>query len=52
MFQFAKKVGLLSENFNYPKGIFGSKRMQAVLNSFDKFGLGNDLVVTLKLNSF
>jgi len=49
MFHFAKDVGLLSEKFNYPKGIFGSKKMQTVLNSFDEYGLGNDLVVTLKM---
>ena len=49
MFQFAKDVGLLSEKFNYSKGIFGSKKMQTVLNSFDEYGLGNDLVVTLKM---
>ena len=50
MFQFAKEVGLLSNKYNYPKGIFGSKRLQAVLNSFDRFGLGNDIVVTLGKN--
>jgi len=48
MFYYARDIGLLSKKFNYPKGIIHAKRFQVLLNAFDKFGLGNDLVVTLK----
>ena len=48
MFSFSYDVGLLPNNFVFKKGIIFSKKFQNMLNIFDKFGLGNDIVVTLR----
>jgi SAM-dependent methyltransferase len=51
MFSFSYDVGLLPDKFSFKKGIFFSKKFQNILNIFDKFGLGNDIVVTIRKKS-
>lgn len=48
MFFYADDIGLLPKRFKSGRGIFSAKRMQNSLNIFDEFGLGNDIVVTIK----
>ena len=48
MFSYAVDIGLLPKRFKSGRGIFSAKRMQNSLNIFDEFGLGNDIVVTIK----
>ena len=47
MFLFANDVGLLPPR-SFLRGIFFSNKLQIILNIFDKFGMGNDIVVTIR----
>ena len=48
MFYYADDIGLLPKRFKSRRGVFSAKRMQNSLNIFDEFGLGNDIIVTIK----
>ena len=47
MFLFANEIGLLPSR-SFSRGIIFAKKLQNILNIFDKFGMGNDIVVTIR----